>query len=154
MKRATFNLLVCSSLLLLSGCEVGENEFSATHNQGKNCLECHSFTSGVTLYTKLHGKDKTVSDVAKDYNVQLKLDSGEIITYRKGNGYGNRLYKGDQGAINDFTPQVVDANGKVVNQSKYPHNVGRMACNSCHTQEGLNGAPGRVVNYDYYNALK
>ncbi len=148
MKIAYYTTIL-ATLALLTGCELGEeDEFSAKHNQGKNCLNCHSFTSGVTLYTKLHGANYAVSDVARSYSIQLKLETGKILKYKKGNGYGNWLYKGDQGAIDDFIPQVVDSSGNVVNQSKYPHSVGRLACNRCHTQEGQSGAPGRVVNYE------
>ena len=135
------------------GCGEGD-EFHTQHNQGKNCLECHGFTSGATLYKKIDGANYAVDDVARGYSLQLRLESGAILKYSKGNGYGNKLYNGDQGAINNFTPQVVDANGTVVNQSSQnSHNVGRLACNRCHTQHGLNGAPGRIVNYDYFGNL-
>ncbi|HFQ60765.1 MAG TPA: hypothetical protein ENK39_00510 [Epsilonproteobacteria bacterium] len=149
----TQHLLLFISLFFLAAC--GEDdEFQAQHNQGKNCLECHGFTSGATLYKKIDGADYAVDDVARGYSLQLRLESGTILTYTKGNGYGNKLYNGDQGAINNFTPQVVDANGKIVNQSSQnSHHVGRLACNRCHTQNGLNGAPGRIVNYDYFGNL-
>jgi len=29
------------------------------------------------------------------------------------------------------------------------HDVGHLACNSCHTQNGLNGAAGRIVTFNY-----
>jgi hypothetical protein len=149
-------LLLGLGLLLLPfivGCGEGD-EFQAQHNQGKNCLECHGFTSGATIYKSINGANYDANNAAQGYTLQLMLESGKILKYSNGNGYGNRLYNGDQGAINNFTPQVIDANGTVVNQSaNNSHNVGRLACNRCHTQDGLNGAPGRIVNYDYFHTL-
>ncbi len=143
-------------LPLFVGC--GENEGNdIVHNQGIDCLSCHSsgehtFTSGVTIYKSLNGADYDSNGVYDGYNVRLLLENGQVITYSKGNGLGNKLYSGDQGAINNFTSQIVDSSGMVVNSSnKNSHSVGRMACNSCHTSSGLNGAPGRVVGYNYYN---
>ena len=143
---------------LLVGC--GEDEGNdIVHNQGLNCLSCHSsgehtFNSGVTIYKSINGADNDSNDVYDSYNVKLLLDNGQVITYSKGNGLGNKLYSGDQGAINNFTAQVVDSSGTIVNSSNTnSHNVGRLACNSCHTIAGLNGAPGRVVGFNYYNTL-
>ena len=139
-------------LLFLVGC--GEDENQVTHNQGIDCLQCHSFTSGATIYKSLTGANYDSTNTAQEYNIQLLLETGEVITYSQGNGYGNKLYNGDAGAINNFTARVIDAQGKIVNQSATnSHNVGRLACNSCHTSSGLNNAPGRIVNYDYSGSL-
>lgn len=139
---------------ILSGC--GDSEFSAQHNQGKNCLECHSFKSGATIFKKADAKNYDEKAVAQGYSVQLKLDNGEIIKFDKGNGLGNFKYSGDTSKIDRFTPQIVDKDGNVVNQSSQnSHDITRLACNSCHTQEGLNGAPGRIVNFDLlHNIVK
>lgn len=150
-------LLVALAVIpLLIGC--GEDEGNdIVHNQGRDCLACHSsgehsFTSGVTIYKSLNGADYDSDDVYDSYSVKLLLENGQILTYTKGNGLGNKIYSGDQGAIDNFTAQVVDSSGKVVNSSNTnSHSVGRLACNSCHTQSGLNNAPGRVVGFDYYN---
>ena len=148
-------LIGISTLPLLIACSIGEgDEFKPRHNQGKNCLECHGFTSGGTIFKNLNAANYAETQAADDFTIQLLLESGKILKYSKGNGYGNRLYKGDQGAINNFTPQIVDAQEKIVNQSvKNSHDVGRLACNRCHTQNGLNGAPGRIVNYDVNHNL-
>lgn len=147
-------------LTMFVGCEIGEDDdFNAVHYQGKECMACHSFgehsfSSGVTIYKNIDGKNYDEAAVARDHTVQLLLEDGTKLKYVAGNGYGNVKYKGDEGAINNFTAQVLDANGKVVNQSlSNSHNVGRLACNTCHTQSGLNGADGRVVNFDYTGSL-
>ena len=145
-------IYILAGILLIpffSACEDEGN--SVVHNQGKNCLECHSFTSAATIYTDLRGKYNTNVGTANGFTVQLLLDNGSTIQYRQGNGHGNVLWKGDAGTLNDFTAQVLDTNGKVVNSSKKnSHNVGRLACNVCHSELGLNGAPGRIVSYQFY----
>lgn len=152
MNNKTKILLGLALSLLTVGCEEEAN--SKVHHQGVNCLECHSFSSAGTVYNNLRGKNSTSVGTANGYRIQLLLSNKRTIKYQKTIGYGNSLWKGDVGAVNDFTAQIIDANGKVVNSSKKnSHNVGRLACNSCHTQNGLNGAPGRLVNYAYNNSL-
>ncbi len=141
--NTTISLLL---LALFTGC--GDDEFSARHNQGKNCLECHSFTSGATIFSSLHAADYDETKAVRDVNIRLLLANGQTVTYSKGNGYGNYKYSGDRNALDAFTPQVIDANGTVLNQSMRPHGSERLACNRCHTQEGVHGAPGRIVSYD------
>lgn len=137
----------------------GDDGFQSIHFQGRDCMPCHSsgeksFTSGLTVYTKINGRNESIANVARDARIQLLLDNGKTINYGKGNGYGNFKFTANQGAINNFTARILDASGKVVNQSaKNSHNVGRLACNSCHTQSGLSGAPGRIVNFDYSGSL-
>ncbi len=147
-----YTLVLSIAAFLLGGC--GESEFHAKHNQGRNCLECHGFKGGGTIFNDLHRPNLDYKNAADAYNIQLLLENGDIITFEKGNGYGNRKYSGDISAIDRFTPQIVDKNGTVVNQSRpNSHDSSRFACNRCHTQEGANGAPGRIVNFDYYGTL-
>ena len=136
------------------GCEEEEGD-SVVHHQGQNCMECHAFDSAATVYNDLRGKENTSEGTAKGYSVQLVLENHTVIQYRSARGYGNVRWNGDTGAIDNFTAQVIDGQGNVVNNSlTNSHNVGRLACNTCHTQNGLNGAPGRIVNYPFYNASK
>jgi len=152
MNNKTKILLGLALSLLTVGCEQEAN--SVVHNQGVNCLECHSFSSAGTVYNNLRGKNNTSDGTANGYKIQLLLSNKQVIQYQQAIGHGNSLWNGDTGAINDFTAQIIDPNGKVGNSSlKNSHNVGRLACNSCHTQDGLNGAPGRLVNYTYYKTL-
>jgi len=148
MYRKIFS--VVGMLFLLIGCG---DEFHAKHNQGKNCLECHSFSSGVTIFKSIHAVDYDENDAARGYNIQLDMTSGEKITYQSGNGYGNVLSH-SRDIVGTFTAQVVDDKGTVLNQSHQDtHDESRLACNRCHTQEGKHGAPGRVVIFDYFNTL-
>lgn len=140
-------ILGFSLTLIMIGC--GDDEFNAQHNQGKNCLECHSFTSAGTVFTNLHAADYDEKSASRDYKIRLLLSNGNSIIYNKGNGYGNYKYSGDKNTISTFTAQVIDANGTVINQSRADsHNENRLACNRCHTQQGAHGAPGRIVTFD------
>jgi len=139
-------------LISLSGCEDEKSEHSV-HNQGRDCKECHSFDSAGTIFTTLLGETGTNKDAAKDYKIQLLLENHQKIILTQARGDGNVRWKGDSGAIDNFTAQVLDTHNNVVNSSlQNSHNVGRLSCNRCHTQEGLSGAPGRIVNYKYYPA--
>ena len=146
------DILLILTVFIFTGC--GDSE-SSVHNQGKDCISCHSsFDSGVTIFNSLDASDRNATDTANGYKVRLVLDDGNTISYVKGRGDGNFYWKGDEGTINDFTVEILDENGKVVNKSREnSHNVGRLRCNSCHTQDGLNNAPGRVVSYDYNKLL-
>ena len=146
-------LFLLIPIFFLIGCGEGD-EHQPRHNQGKNCLECHSFTSGATVFKSLDATNYDQNDAAQGYSLQLLLESGKVVKFTPGNGYGNLLYNGDRGEINSFTSQVTDSKGNIVNQSAInSHDVGRLACNTCHTQSGLNGAPGRIVNFDYAASL-
>jgi len=150
MNKKSIFLTIAIGALFFSGC--GDDEFHAKHNQGKNCLECHSFKGGGTIFKSIDAKDYDEKMAARGYNIQLLLKDGTIIKYSKGNGYGNRKYSGNIDNIGNFTAQIVDQNGTVVNHSREnSHNIDRLACNRCHTKDGANGAPGRVVNFNFYD---
>jgi len=138
------------------GCEgIEGDESSPTHNQGRDCLSCHSnFTSAATIFTKLNAQGSTTAHTASGYKLQLLLENNQTITYSSSNGIGNVVYVFNYLSHNNFTAQVIDSQGKVVNQSATnSHDVGRLACNSCHTASGLSDAPGRILNYDYTKSL-
>ncbi len=140
-----------------------DDENNELHNQGVACLSCHGvgvssdveyderFTSGGTVYTALN----SVNGYAKDYKIRLVLENtGTIINYEIEEGDGNS-YTEYSGSINDYTAQVIDASGVVVNSSlTNSHGVDRLDCNTCHTASGTDGAPGRITSYDYYPSLQ
>ncbi len=122
------------------------------HNQGKNCLSCHNFTSAGTVFTKLNAQNSDGTSYAGGYSIRLLLQyTNQTITYTQARGTANTYSKFNAGAVNSYTAQVVDAQGNVVNKSvENSHDLTRLACNSCHTSTGTSGAPGRIVSYDYY----
>ena len=120
--------------------EEGEgSRATGIHNQGKACLKCHSFASGVTVFARLNAPTKSAG--ATGYKIQL----GNSYVYNAGRGSGNSnlvRYSGGK-----YTANVIDANGNIVNSSaNMSHDASRLDCNRCHTASGANGAPGRIVN--------
>ncbi len=141
-----------------------ENEFGeenegigGLHYQGKDCSSCHSagneyiFNIGGTIFRKKDAGDESVADAAEGYTVELITRSCKSIVARKGSGSGNFFMRYE--LSEDFIPFVLDPNGKRVNRASAVHAPDRTACNSCHTQTGKNGAPGRIVSYDYYGMV-
>ncbi|MBU1657524.1 hypothetical protein KKG72_00545 [bacterium] len=161
MYRFTLGLLTA---IFLVGCG-SENSGDATvyHNQGESCLVCHGdsstlldlkqkFTSGATVYTSLNASN--LESFANGYAIRLVLETtNEEVDYITGNGIGNSHVRYTD-TINNYTAQVIDENYNVVNSSTpNSHGFSRLECNSCHTENGINGAPGRITSYDYYSTL-
>ncbi|PTB83654.1 hypothetical protein C9926_01790 [Sulfurovum lithotrophicum] len=115
------------------------DESGGSHNEGRNCLACHSFTSAGTVFTSLNAADNTPG--AAGYRIQL---NGSIV-YSIGRGTGNSLTSSFPAG--NFTAQVIDPNGNVVNSSAdMSHDASRRACNTCHSSTGNSGAPGRITS--------
>ncbi len=154
-------LLLTAPLLVLFSCGGGDGEGLPTsssgvnlggeytlHSQGMACANCHSFSGG-TVFTNLHAQDKDVNSAAAGYRVWLLFQDGSsYLTRYSEKGVGNFILP--KGNLKDwFVAVVVDANNKEVNRSLL-HSPDRYNCNACHTQQGSGGAPGRIVNYNYY----
>jgi len=109
------------------------------HYQGQNCLNCHNFASAGTVFSTLDANDNTIG--ATDY--RIKLSTGNVFNAARGKGNSYTL----SFPTSNYTAQVMDANGNIVNSSaELSHDSSRRACNSCHTATGNNGAPGRILN--------
>ena len=117
----------------------GSSGSGGGHNEGKNCLSCHNFASAGTVFNSLHAIDYSLGVAG----YRIKLSTGTV--YGSARGTGNSLsYSFPSG---NFTAQVIDPNGNIVNSSaNMSHNSSRRACNSCHTASGNNGAPGRITS--------
>jgi len=156
--------------------EYGDSEYVSSgsyssHHQGESCLKCHGiggianevgeaeeagenqFTSGGTIFAKLNAKNSTGIVYADGYTIRLVLENvGTIMSYNQGRGTGNSNASFSTGTINNYTAEVVNPQGTVVNKSlKNSHDVTRLDCNKCHTSAGANGAPGRIVTFNYYD---
>ena len=117
----------------------GSSNSGGGHNEGKNCLGCHSFASAGTVFNSLHAANNTPG--AAGY--RIKLSTGTVYNSARGTG-NSRTSSFPSGK---FTAQVMDPNGNVVNSSAdMSHDGSRRACNSCHTASGNNGAPGRITS--------
>ena len=117
----------------------GSSGSGGSHNEGRNCLSCHSFASAGTVFTSLHAANNTPG--AAGY--RIKLSTG--VVYGSARGTGNS--RSSSFPSGKFTAQVIDPNGNVVNSSAdMSHDASRRACNSCHSASGNSGAPGRITS--------
>ncbi len=151
-KSVAFLFLLPFFFLLSCGGELGgEDDDGPVHFQGQSCGSCHNFSGG-TVFKSLHAGDKDANNAANGYSVKLIFQNGNVYTSNYGRGVGNFIVP--KGRLQDwFRAVVIDSSGNEVNSSiknSYSHSPDRFECNSCHTQSGANGAPGRIVNYDYY----
>ena len=128
-----------------------EYEYGPLHFQGLSCAACHYFAGG-TVFKELHAPDYDVSKAARGYRVKLVFQNGNVYIANYGRGAGNFIIP-KRNLQDNFTAVVIDRNGREVNSSlPYSHTPDRFDCAACHTQYGVNGAPGRIVNYNYYES--
>ncbi len=151
--------------------EGGENENGehtlGIHYQGVSCAQCHdaskigknyngealehAFKIGGTIFNDLQAPDKDTNKAAAYYWVKLSLENGNVFKSMVGRGTGNFWSNANIPDGVKFKVEVLDRNGNVVNSTNgYTHDNTRLDCNRCHTSSGANGAPGRIVNYNYY----
>jgi len=125
--------------------EDSENEGSENENEDAENV----FDSGATIFTTIDGANKSAVKAASNYSLRLVLESGTIEGYKIGRGTGN-VHASFNAGIANYTAEVLDRTGKVVNSSSTnSHDASRLDCNSCHTAAGANGAPGRIVSFNY-----
>lgn len=137
------------------------NAESATMNPGYACRSCHSgqnfngqnpfasresgrayFFMG-TAYSSLHETDLCAANqVPSDAVVEI-LDANDVVQLTLPvNSVGNFYSNSTQAQVSLPYRAQVRANGKVQAMGQ-AQTVGD--CNTCHTNVGLNGAPGRIV---------
>ena len=110
------------------------------------------FDSGATVFTTLDADNFDATKAAYGYSIRLLLEDGTIENYSMGEGTGN-VHASFNAGITNYTAQVLDPQGNVVNASQTnSHDASRFDCNSCHTQTGANGAPGRITSFQYTSA--
>jgi hypothetical protein len=126
----------------------GGNEGSASMNPGLACIGCHgstggeapSFTIAGTLFPTAHEPDlcNGVNGGTSGARVEIIGASGQTTTLTP-NAAGNFSYAG--AIALPFQAKVVYMGRERVMTAK--QTVGD--CNSCHTQSGTSGAPGRII---------
>ena len=57
----------------------GSSDSGGSHNEGRNCLSCHSFASAGTVFTNLHASNNTPG--AAGY--RIKLSTGVVYRLSK-----------------------------------------------------------------------
>lgn len=119
-------------------------------NPGLPCRGCHieenddmaMFFMG-TVFPTLHEEDRCYSDVPDGTIVEIIDKNGlvalELAVRQSGNFFSNSK---SAGIDLPFTARVVRPDGSVM-QMTTPQMTGD--CNACHTEQGENGAPGRIL---------
>lgn len=131
--------VVCSSAKYWeAGTPPGE-----TMHPGKRCIACHSATGGPsfqfagTVFKTLHEPDDC-NGLAKNVSV-LVIDAEGVSHTLAVNEAGN--FKRVSAMPMPYRAMVVS--GSSIHEMKTPQTDGD--CNGCHTEQGKNGAPGRIT---------
>ena len=126
------------------------NEGDPMMNPGQACVACHTsdpeapqLLFGGTVFTALHTQDNCNSQAtdAGPITVEITGSDGKVLT-AKVNAAGNFYVKTGAKAL------VPPYNARVLQGDKVREMYGQQTigdCNSCHTQAGDNGAPGRIM---------
>ncbi len=111
-----------------------------SHNNGADCISCHG--DSLAVAGTIYGNDVKYSTIRL---IEESNFNESIIKAVQGSGnFATRaLLKSAT-----YKVEVLNKDGIVVNESKdFSHSASRANCNSCHTNSGTGGAPGRIVNY-------
>jgi hypothetical protein len=122
----------------------GGNEESPRMHPGMDCIACHEemhegprFTVAGTVFTNVDEPDDC--NGVEDIVVEITDADGAVWTDTT-NSAGNFSMRED-GMVFPVRARVID--GDVVREMSAEIETG--ACASCHTQDGADGAPGRVM---------
>lgn len=126
----------------------GGNRESDNMNPGQACIECHdrgegpSFVIAGTVYTN-YDEPKNCNGL-KGATVRITDANGDTFE-AESNSVGNFFIESRDARIKTpYTAEVEFADGKIAVMGGDQTNGD---CNACHTQDGTDGAPGRISNY-------
>lgn len=123
----------------------GGDEHSPRMHPGRNCIQCHendhgpSFVVAGTVFSELN--EPNDCNGRSDIEVEIVDAEGEVWSLTT-NTAGN-FYLSSFSADPVFPITAVVRRGNKENVMVTPQDNG--SCGSCHTADGRNGAPGRVV---------
>ena len=113
---------------------------------GRACLTCHQqqggprFAVGGTVYPTAHEPDQCVGLAGITVVI---TDKNGTVTSLTTNSSGNFYSSSRSGTITPpFSAKVTNAQGATRAMSG---TITAGDCNSCHTETGANGAPGRIM---------
>ena len=114
---------------------------------GDACISCHtqnngpSFTIAGTVFPTAHELDDCNGSNGTTDGLQVVITdaTGKVVTVAV-NSVGN--FHSSSTIATPFTATVKASNGKTRAMTT-PQTSGD--CNSCHTEQGANGAPGRIM---------
>jgi hypothetical protein len=116
-----------------------------TMSPGGDCIGCHAQGEGPTFdiagTVMKDSKDDTNCNGVGGVQVQITDANGQVLTLTA-NAAGNFTHSQHDGAVTfPITAKVISGGKEKAMET--PQGTG--ACNSCHTAQGLNGAPGRIT---------
>lgn len=120
----------------------GGNEESALMNPGQACIACHNRGEGPTFTAAgtVMGDFADVDNCNGVGGVTVRLtDANGVVHEKTTNTAGNFSF--NQEIAMPYSAEIEDANG--IRAMSATQNDGD--CGSCHTAEGVGGAPGRIV---------
>lgn len=124
--------VVCSSNVQWNG-STGPNM-----RPGVSCRGCHSYVIAGTVYPTLHEPTNCNGTNASSLRVIITGANGATLTLTP-NSAGN--FFSNTSVATPFTARVMSSAGtRMMGPSQTSGD-----CNSCHTQNGANGAPGRIM---------
>lgn len=112
----------------------------STMRPGNDCTACHGFTIAGTLYPTQHEPNNCDGTAANGVKVVVTGADGKVTTLTpdatSGNFYSSTAIKAP------FSAKVTNSAGgsRAMTDTQTKGN-----CNSCHTQDGASGAPGRIM---------
>jgi mono/diheme cytochrome c family protein len=121
---------------------VGGNDGSERMHPGRGCVGCHASNDGpnFTLAGTVFGADGQADECFGVGGVTIEItDANGAVTTLTANEAGNFHTKA--GIAVPFTAKVRSAAGERVMTT--PQSSGD--CNTCHSPQGRNGAPGRIL---------
>jgi hypothetical protein len=120
----------------------GGNEESAMMNPGEACISCHSRGEGpsFTAAGTVMGDFADPNDCNGVDGVTVRLtDADGVVHEETTNSAGNFSFR--EAIAMPYTAEIENANGV----SAMSGSQSEGDCATCHTAEGANGAPGRIV---------
>jgi hypothetical protein len=136
--------LVCTSNQRWTG---GNNESPNMHPGGA-CINCHSsgegprFTFAGTVFPSAHEPDDCNGVNGSSPAAQVIVTDANNATFTMTvNSVGNFSYSGRTAPVMPYTAKVVRGGNERIMTAQQTTGD----CNSCHTQDGANDAPGRIM---------
>ena len=94
-----------------------------------------------TVFGEPHAKDLCIAPPVSDGQIEILDNTGAVAATLTANGYGNFFLASTTNSVAlPYTARVV-GNGRTATMIT-PQTTGD--CNTCHTEQGLQGAPGRI----------
>lgn len=120
---------------------------SATMHPGMGCMDCHgsgkapAFAIAGTVYPTGHEPTDCNGSSGNGVLKVILTDSAKKTVTLSVNSVGNFYYAAQNGLTPPYQVKVQSGNQERVMATTAPNGN----CNSCHTESGTNGAPGRIA---------